>query len=329
MEPDPSAEEGWPTEHPPCPLCGTDGPPEHLADARDEIRHRPGRFGIARCRDCGLVFTSPRPTAGALGRYYEDVYSGEVTARMRRALTSPGMRALLGGRLALLRRHAALSSGSRLCDVGCSYGTLLDEAHRRLGCSVAGCDPDAGSLEHSVAPAGADLRLGDLSAAGFDVSSFDAVTFFHSLEHTPDPVAALREARRILAPGGTLVVEVPNWGALWRRLLGRFWFPLLVPQHLVHFELATLRAAAERAGFSEVVLLRGFFAPLALTLSFALALVAVFGPPPEGRRPLGRWLLHKALSLPVLAAFFLIDLPSAVLLSRSRWSNHQVLIARR
>jgi len=293
------------------------------------ITDRPGEFGLVRCTSCGLVFTSPRPTAAALGRYYEDVYSGAGTETMRAMQTGAGARLLAAARFGLLSGLVELGPQTRLLDVGCGYGTFLRHAHDRAGCRVAGCDTDAGSLEAGVAPDGADLRARDLAEAGWPDGSFDVVTLYHSLEHVPDPVSTLRAARRVLCPDGHLVVEVPCFSGLWRRVFGRAWFPLLVPQHLTHFELPTLRRAVEAAGFSRVRWHKGFVSPMVFVASLALALKAVVGPPPEGRRPVWRWLLHRVLALVLLAPLVLVDLPLAVLLARTRWSSHQVLVAQR
>ena len=56
---------------------------------------------------------------------------------------------------------------------------------------------------------------------------------------------------------------------------------------------------------------------------------ALIGARPRGRRPWPRWLLHKALALPMTAVFVFVDIPLSLLLARTRWSGHQVLIARK
>jgi hypothetical protein len=53
---------------------------------------------------------------------------------------------------------------------------------------------------------------------------------------------------RWLAPGGLLIVEVPNAGGAGGRLFGRYWSGLDFPRHLVHFTPATMTAMVERAG---------------------------------------------------------------------------------
>ena len=271
-----------PTEVPLCPVCQDPGPPRRLFAARDIATDRPGEFEVSRCGKCRCVHTSPRPTLQALGRYYEDVYSGDGADEMKAMQTGGGMRIVNQARFGLLDKHARLSKESSLLDIGCGYGMFLRVAHERVGCRLSGCDTDEGSLRGGVAaelgahpdgpggvgPAagGIDLRAAEVEDAGWDADSFDAVTLYHCLEHVPDPVQTLRTARSLLRPGGILIVEVPNFGALWRRVFGQFWFPLLIPQHLVHFEFPVLRDAMRRAGWSdgEIVLHRGFWAPVEL-----------------------------------------------------------------
>jgi len=96
--------------------------------------------------------------------------------------------------------------GTRYLDVGCGSGMAAEMAATR-GAQVTGIDAAESmlSIARSRVPGG-DFRRGDLQALPFGDASFDAVTGFNSLQYAGDPVAALREAGRVTAPEGSVVI---------------------------------------------------------------------------------------------------------------------------
>jgi SAM-dependent methyltransferase len=149
-------------------------------------------------------------------------------------------------RLGLLRHIARLGPG-RLLDVGCGRGDLA-AGFLRHGWKVDGLDVSSSAVE-SARAIGVAAITGTLEEAPWPGESFDAVLFSHSLEHVPDPIAALVRAHDLLRPGGVLAVAVPDWGSRQRRIFGSRWYPLDLPRHFQHFERNSLRSAVERAGF--------------------------------------------------------------------------------
>jgi SAM-dependent methyltransferase len=103
-----------------------------------------------------------------------------------------------------------VTEGTRLLDAGCGAGLALELVAKR-GATIAGLDASEGLLRvaHARLP-GADLRQGDLEALPWTEGSFDAVTAFNSVQYAADPVAALREIKRVATPGAP--VAVATWG---------------------------------------------------------------------------------------------------------------------
>lgn len=116
-----------------------------------------------------------------------------------------------------------------------------------VGWKPAGIElsPDAAAKAARVTP---HVFVGDPTEAPFPPSSFDLVTAFHVMEHLPDPLGTLRRMVGWLAPGGLIIVEVPNMAGVGSRLFGRYWSGLELPRHLIHFTPETMRAMVERAG---------------------------------------------------------------------------------
>jgi SAM-dependent methyltransferase len=103
-----------------------------------------------------------------------------------------------------------LKTGAAYCDVGCGSGMAAQLADAR-GAAVSGIDAADKLLAIARARVpGGDFRLGDLERLPFADRSFDIVTGFNAFQFAADPVAALREARRVAKPTGRVVVM--TWG---------------------------------------------------------------------------------------------------------------------
>ncbi len=115
-----------------------------------------------------------------------------------------------------------LESGQRILDVGCGPGTITrDLAQWVAPGGVLGIDAVDGVLDEARAlleapdaPANCRFQRGDVYALDFDDESFDVVHAHQVLQHLTDPVAALIEMRRVLAPGGVLAVRDADYGAM-------------------------------------------------------------------------------------------------------------------
>lgn len=225
-----------------CGVCGSNEA-EFLFEADNfRLRVTNQRFGLRRCRSCGLVYTSPRPAVDEMGAFYQDAYyAGDRSAGTARLNEYFGEE-----RVAYARRFKATG---RVLDVGCGAGVFLEQM-LRAGYDAYGVEP-FGSLGEDNGLRDRIYR-GGLGSCSFPAGSFDLVTLWHVLEHVPDPMDTLRQVRRLLKPDGVLLLEVPNFGCLEARWLGPHWFALDVPRHYWHFTPETLRNAGTRAGFAPV-----------------------------------------------------------------------------
>ena len=115
------------------------------------------------------------------------------------------------------------------------------------------------------------MKTGALETLNLPAASFDAVVLWHVLEHLTDPTKTLVEVERLLRPGGTLLVGVPNFGSFEARLCQDKWFHLDVPRHLAHFTPDSLVKALEQAGLRWCG--RGAFAPEYDVFSFVQSLL--------------------------------------------------------
>jgi ubiquinone/menaquinone biosynthesis C-methylase UbiE len=115
----------------------------------------------------------------------------------------------------LITDGTELSPGTRLLEVGCGAGAVLAVLGQEYpGIHLSGVDIEQKQLDFARghlrrSGVDAELRRGDALALPFEDESFDHVWTMWLLEHIPDAPAALREARRVLVPGGRITaIEV-------------------------------------------------------------------------------------------------------------------------
>jgi len=124
------------------------------------------------------------------------------------------LRDLCEPRLAFARSFVPDWKGLKVCDVGCGGG-FASEALAREGAEVTGVDIAKQALavarDHAAA-SGLSINYQFASAENlpFDDASFDVVACFDVLEHVPDFAQVVREARRVLRPGGLFLFDTQN-----------------------------------------------------------------------------------------------------------------------
>src|SRR6266480_357644 len=141
--------------------------------------------------------------AGA--RATEEYVHGYATAEQERLLLQAEH-----WRDELILAGTTLAPGALLLEVVCCFGAVLVILGVAFpGIILAGVDIEARQLEAARAHLTrlgleADLRQADALHLPFPEASFDHVWMMWFLEHLADPVSALREARRVVVPGGML-----------------------------------------------------------------------------------------------------------------------------
>lgn len=192
-------------------------------------------FTLLKCDACGLARTEPFLTGTSLTRYYPVRYYGNSTAKFFWAIETVVIW-LNTFRVQSVKRLLCEREQPRLLDVGSGRGSFL-KAMTKLGVDCFG-------VERKEFPAIRDLPFelyrGEFCELDLPPASFDAVTFWHVLEHLENPRDALDEAVRIIKPGGLIVVAVPNFDSLQAKWFGRDWFHLDLPRHLHHFSTKML-----------------------------------------------------------------------------------------
>lgn len=228
-----------------CPLCGS--------NQRTHVYREHGALVVSRCRECSLLYTSPRVKAP------EQVYWGSAESYFEEA------RLVFEGRavhhrdpnyleeLRLIKRYKPTG---RFLDVGCNMGMLLRHVNR-IGWTGIGVEPSPTLAQLARERFGLDVYncfLHELPER--EQRSFDVIALSDVFEHVCEPIEFLDHAGRYLAPDGILYIKVPNarWNVFKQATLTLFG---KAPQqgvwdsyeHVVHYTDRTLSKMLARAGF--------------------------------------------------------------------------------
>jgi 2-polyprenyl-3-methyl-5-hydroxy-6-metoxy-1,4-benzoquinol methylase len=237
-----------------CNLCGSDDyeviySPRYEIARPDDLENTFRSSGdeilvdqLVRCRRCGLQYLNPRLKQDLVLKGYsagtDETFISQVAARER---TFAKCLDIIEG---------MMPQRGRILDVGTAGGSFLEVAKRR-GWRVAGCEPNVWLSEWGSQHYGIPIHAGTVFDMGLADTSFDAVTLWDVLEHTPDPKAVLSECHRVLRPDGLLVVNYPDIHSLVARLMGRRWV-FLLSVHLYYFTFETIRHMLEQTGFRVI-----------------------------------------------------------------------------
>ena len=201
--------------------------------------------GLYRCVTCAAVLNPAVWEAGADARL-QDEWFDDGAFDPRQSVWTRLFEDWNCNRTWRHLQERGIESG-RLLEVGVGSGSLLAFMAAR-GFDVEGCDMARDVCAYVERTRRFRMHCGAVDEVeGKEL--FDVIVMNHVVEHVSDPIRLLKQATRLLRPGGILHIAVPNVAAWEARLSG--WTSYL-PYHLIYFNQASLEKAVVRAGLRPV-----------------------------------------------------------------------------
>lgn len=201
---------------------------------------------ILACRRCHLARTWPPPLVGqGLNDYYEGRDDHQPRFEQLVLWTEFAKRTLR-----ILKKYR---DRGRLLDVGCNLGSFAAEA-LRVGYDAYGIDLSEKALAYGREKLGLSGRLsvGTVTEQRYADNSWDVITYIHCFEHLENPGEEMREAKRVLRPGGIILIEVPRFYSAWRFFLGKRWYGFSPFQHIWQCGKRGVVSILEREGLEII-----------------------------------------------------------------------------
>lgn len=246
----------------PCQICGNTRD-NKLHMAREMMFGLREQFEYLECARCGCLQIGTIPAD--LSRYYPDDYYSLQSVRRpkrknpvlsfvlrQRARHQLGARNFTGWLIAKAGRpreyfdwlrRAGVGLGSQILDVGCGAGGFLVKLQKHGFTRLTGLDP---FISEEI-DYGGGLRILKRTLPEMD-GQFDLILSNHSFEHMPDPLAALREIRRLLKANGCALLRMPYADCYAWRKYGTSWVQLDPPRHLFLHTDRSMNILAREAG---------------------------------------------------------------------------------
>lgn len=228
-----------------CIICGGEYFKTISERVRDSIK-----FKVVKCKNCGLLQLSPRPSINEDGEFYDQ------NCQSKNIGEPTSLKSMKKNSLDDTYRRADLvseyiSSSHNLLDIGSGYGFFLQEMHKR-GYNITGIEISKEKRKISSRVSNVKVLDVNLIDDNKELPTFDCITLFHVLEHISDPIHFLKVIKKHLGSDGKLIIEVPNIDdmLLWEceEYRNFYW----QRAHLFYFNAKTLKEVVKESNFLTV-----------------------------------------------------------------------------
>lgn len=215
-----------------CIVCGNQD------EKRFTIRYRKTNCSIVRCADCSFCFIPPYYRKAVDYTQYktpeavQEVARGDLWLKIQRNLLQ----------YRLIRRYR---KSGKVFDIGCGFGHFL-LAGKQLGYEVSGVETSKANIAFIRNQFQIQVDENDFLKVQED-TTYDIMTLWDVLEHIDDADRIIEKTSRMLRPGGTVFVQVPQLGSFFSALMRGNWWAMGL-DHVNYFSRKTIRRLFDKNG---------------------------------------------------------------------------------
>lgn len=210
-------------------------------------------FSLYKCSNCGMISLYNRPESSK--EVYDEEYfsgGGGGFGYVNYDEDKEPMREGFKKYLKLIENISGKKG--KLFDVGAATGFFMFLA-RDYGFNVSGVEISDFAAK-TARNKGLDVLTGTLSDISSGFGSYDAVTLLDVIEHMPDPESDIRIAGKMLNNGGLMIINTPDSGSLYAKMMGMKWHLIVPPEHIHYFNEKGIRSLLDRNSFETLLVTR-------------------------------------------------------------------------
>lgn len=233
-----------------CKICGT-RVKLLIHDIYDDRYGAPGSYNIYRCKKCGFGFTNPKIRNTKVGEFYDRYYPlSAVTPEQvkKSAVIKSALFTWLTGTDNV--SHLYIKPHTSVLDIGSAGGQSLIEISKLKG-KAFGIEPNP-NAKIIAKKLNLDVYTGLITDNPFPDKKFDFVTASQVLEHDCSPKTFLKAVRKKIKKNGTVILSVPNFDSVYRKIFGKKWIHWHVPYHCNFFTKKSFEILANEMGFKII-----------------------------------------------------------------------------
>lgn len=235
-----------------CDLCGSKNYTEFLKTP--DRNYQTGDYCYVQCKNCKLVWLTPRPVGKELAKHYPDNYRPykkyPKTNNLQKLIRFLIKKNKFVAKI-LIADQLFFWPKSKILDVGPGSGFYL-HILKEWGWDVTGLELNPKAVRMVKDSGFSEIYQGDMSSHNFKKNSFDVVRYSHVMEHVPSPKEELQMVKGVLKKGGKIFIIVPNIDSFFYKIFKDYWYPLEAPRHFYQFSPTTISKLLKKSGFGKI-----------------------------------------------------------------------------
>lgn len=240
-----------------CKICSSNNVSLHLKDIPFVDLYKiisNLKYNYYKCNECKTIFVDPTPSKKELDLVYNNPqyylsWEEDITKNEKIRLESDFKKANLF--LKKISRH--IGQSGKILDIGCALGHFLYWMTPYFS-ELYGTEYSDYALSNMTDK---KIKTSKEFIGKFDDNFFDVICAWEVLEHTTNPKEFIKEVKRILKPGGKLLLSFPNSQSVAFTILKQKWYQVVPPEHLFFFSSKSVRLLLNEEGFQNIQMFSG------------------------------------------------------------------------